>query len=181
MNTFKELMHALEQGQRFKYVYFWGHTPKHQGSVDASCFSQWFPAPFVVDGIEYPTAEHFMMVKKAELFGDSAIVEKMLSGTDPGKVKALGRQVSGFRDELWNQHRFEIVVQGNYAKFSQNAELKEFLLATKKRVLVEASPYDRVWGVGLDAGREEIQDPRQWRGENLLGFALMAVREQLLV
>ena len=136
MNTYKELMRALEQGQRFKYVHFWGHTPKRQGSVDASCFSQWFPAPFVVDDVLFPTAEHYMMVRKAELFGDKAIVEMMLSGADPGKVKALGRQVHGFRDELWNQHRFEIVVQGNYAKFSQNDALKEFLLATNTRFLV---------------------------------------------
>lgn len=179
MFSYKELMQALAKGQRFKYVYFWGHTPKYPGSVDNSCFSQWFPAAFVVDGVEFPTAEHYMMVKKAELFGNTDIAQKMLDGADPGKVKALGRQVKGFNDELWNKHRFDIVVRGNLAKFSQNEALKEFLLATKKRVLVEASPYDRIWGVGLAADSEQIQKPQQWRGENLLGFALMAVRKQL--
>lgn len=179
MKNLKELINELDRGKRQKYVYFWGHTPKHQGSTDNSCLSQWFPVQFTVDGLEFPTAEHFMMVKKAELFGDNGIVDEMLSSADPGKVKALGRKVKGFDHELWTKHRFEIVVQGNHAKFSQNKELKDFLLATNKRVLVEASPVDRIWGVGLSADDEQIEKPREWRGKNLLGFALMAVREQL--
>lgn len=180
MNNYKALLYALEQGQRFKYVYFWGHTPKHQGEVDKACFSQWYDSPFVVDGVEYATAEHYMMVRKAKLFGDTEVIELMLKSRDPGKVKALGRMVKGFNESLWCDHRLKIVADGNYAKFSQNPALKDYLVATKNRVLVEASPYDRVWGVGLSADNENIKQPQRWQGENLLGFALMKVRSQLL-
>lgn len=179
MNNYKELIQALSKGERFKYIYFWGHTPKSKRAVDNSCFSQWYSSPFLMNDKKYYTAEHYMMVQKARLFGDDSVAEAMLNSSDPGKVKALGRQVKGFNDELWNKHRFDIVVNGNLAKFSQHEPLKAFLLQTKKRVLVEASPYDRIWGVGLSVDNEQIKKPQQWRGENLLGFALMAVRKKL--
>lgn len=94
-------------------------------------------------------------------------------------AKALGRQVRGFRESAWERERFAIVVRGNLAKSGQHPELREYLAGTRARVLAEASPTDRVWGIGLEASDSRAEDPRQWRGLNLLGFALMAVRDRL--
>jgi len=102
-----------------------------------------------------------------------------LSAKNPGEAKQLGRTIRGFSDKNWNNKKFDIVVKGNYAKFSQNPELATFLIGTGKRVLVEASPKDRVWGIGLPEDDPKAENPNLWRGMNLLGFALMAVRRQL--
>jgi len=174
-----ELSRRAESGETFKYVFFWGHTPSTDGSINASCFSQWFDAPFVVDDVNYPTAEHYMMAEKARLFGDDTTLSKIIAADSPGAAKALGRSVQRFDGAQWDAHRFDIVVRGNVAKFSQHDAMRSFLVGTGERVLVEASPRDRIWGIGLGAANERAQDPRTWRGENLLGFALMAVREQL--
>ncbi|MCB0033365.1 MAG: NADAR family protein [Anaerolineales bacterium] len=173
------LQTAVQAGQSFKYLFFWGHTPKQETVTDKSCFSQWFPSPFEVDGVVYPTAEHFMMAGKARLFHDKEILPKILNASHPNEAKKLGRLVANFDGPTWEQHRFEIVVKGNLAKFAQNEPLRKFLLNTGDRILVEASPYDRIWGIGLAADDVKAQDPLQWRGLNLLGFALMAVRSNL--
>ena len=123
--------------------------------------------------------EQYMMYKKAELFNDDRTAAEIMGVSDPKKIKALGRKVRNFREEIWNQYKFEIVVRGNILKFSQNKELKKFLLSTNDAVLVEASPYDKVWGVGLKRDDVKINNPNKWQGENLLGFALMEVREKL--
>ncbi len=120
-----------------------------------------------------------MMAEKARLFGDEDSLAKIIEAKSPGAAKALGRCVRKFQQEEWVKARFEIVVRGTIAKFSQNGELGEFLSGTKSRVLVEASPRDRIWGVGLAASNEKIKNPFCWRGENLLGFALMVAREAL--
>lgn len=163
--------------QPLRYLYFWGHTQHGQATTKA-CFSQWYPAAFTVDGVTYPTAEHWMMVGKARLF-DPACIERILANPDPSAAKAFGRKINYFDQSVWLQHRFDLVVQGNLAKFSQNAALKEFLLATADQVLVEASPVDQLWGIGLAADDPRAANPADWRGLNLLGFALMRVREQL--
>ena len=162
-------------GERLKFTFFWGHQPSKRG-VTASCFSQWYDAPFVVDGQRYPTAEHFMMAEKASLFGDQATKAQVLLARNPGAAKALGRQVVGFDEAVWAQHRFAIVVRANEAKFTQNAELLQFLKQTNDRILVEASPVDSVWGIGLAQDDDKVRNPNQWQGLNLLGFALMQVR-----
>lgn len=164
--------------KQLKYLFFWGNTPKREGIVDKSCFSQWYPAPFVEDAITYPTAEHYMMAKKAELFGDTAMREQILQQKHPNQAKALGRRVQAFDEEVWNAHKLEIVQQANLLKFGQHPLLKSYLLQTGNRVLVEASPYDKVWGIGLAQDHPDAERPQHWRGENLLGFALMRVREQ---
>lgn len=163
-------------GDKLKFVFFWGHQPA-KNRVSATCFSQWYEAPFVVDGQRYLTAEHFMMAEKAALFDDQVTRVKVLQASTPGAAKALGRQVHGFDEAIWTEHRFSIVARANEAKFSQNAELHEFLKGTGNRVLVEASPVDRIWGIGLAQDDERAHDPNQWKGLNLLGFALMQVRE----
>lgn len=170
------LLH-LETGAPQKYLYFWGHTTK--GAVGKECFSQWYPAPFILDGDTYSTAEHYMMAEKARLFGDEATRTAILQTTHPNDAKKLGRTVSNFDEARWNAVRFEVVVRANEGKFRQHPALREFLLSTGTRVLVEASPVDAIWGIGLAQDSPEAAQPASWRGLNLLGFALMEVRALL--
>jgi len=179
MRSTDELLETVARGKRPEYLYFWGHRPSSNGSVGKSCLSQWFEAPFSFEGALFPTAEHYMMACKAKLFGDIKAYEAILSAAEPGKAKALGRSVHGFDESVWLVHRWSIVVEANRLKFSQNEALKRFLLGTGEQVLVEASPVDRVWGIGLTADSPEAKDPAQWAGLNLLGYALMEVRSQL--
>ncbi|MCP5426002.1 MAG: NADAR family protein [Gammaproteobacteria bacterium] len=174
----EHLQARYENGERPKYVFFWGRRGS-QGRVDASCFSQWFESPFVVDGERFATAEHYMMAEKARLFGDEANRTRILAAASPGGAKAYGRKVLGFDQARWKAERFSIVVRGNIAKFSQHSELGQFLLQTKPRVLVEASPVDRIWGIGLTHDDDRASNPILWRGLNLLGFALMQVRDHI--
>jgi len=171
-----ELQSRFSCGEKLKYIFFWGHQPDRKG-LSASCFSQWYEAPFIIDGARYPTAEHFMMAEKASLFGDQSSRDKVLQAPHPGAAKALGRQIRGFDEAIWEQHRFSIVVRANRAKFAQNRELRDFLRHSSKRILVEASPVDRIWGAGLAADDAGITNPNLWPGLNLLGFALMQVRD----
>ncbi len=120
-----------------------------------------------------------MMAEKARLFDDRICLNRILKSNNPGEAKKLGRTVQSFQQDVWIKHRTPIVVAGNMAKFSQNEQLKEFLVNTKTRVLVEASPVDRIWGIGLGADNPDRENPWKWKGLNLLGFALMQVREQL--
>lgn len=180
MRSVEELVRAEAAGQRLDYVYFWGHEPRRDGRIGASCLSQWWPAEFTVDGLVFPTAEHFMMHRKALLFGDEETAARILRARHPNEAKNLGREVRGYDDAVWAAHRFDLVVAGNLAKFGQHALLCRYLLGTSDQVLVEASPVDRVWGIGLAADDERAASPATWRGGNLLGFVLMDVREQLV-
>jgi len=177
----EELVAAYQAGEKIKYLFFWGHQKSDDGSVTKSCFSQWFPAPFEVDGKHYATAEHFMMAEKARLFGDAEMEKLILECSCPKQAKAYGRGVRNFGPEAWNAHGFDAVVRGNIAKFQQNPAMLEFLLNTSNRVIVEASPRDRIWGIGMGQNNEKATNPALWRGKNLLGFALMEVREKLAV
>jgi ribA/ribD-fused uncharacterized protein len=174
-----DLLDGLAKKQRYKYVFFWGDTPNRDGSIDASCLSQWYQAPFTVDGIRYPTAEHWMMAAKARLFNDEDSVRRVVAAGHPQKAKAIGREVKAFDTGIWQRHRMELVVEGNIHKFRQNPALLDYLLSTGNRVLVEASPVDRIWGIGLAADDDRAGHPAQWRGLNLLGFALMHARFEL--
>jgi ribA/ribD-fused uncharacterized protein len=177
--TVEEAIAAEQAGRRLRYLRFWGHRPARDGVVDASCLSQWWPVDFTEDGRRYRSAEHYMMAHKALLFGDDETAAEILAAGHPGEAKTLGRGVRGFDDATWTASRFEIVVRGNVAKFGQHPELREFLLGTRDRVLVEASPRDRIWGIGLSAADERAASPATWQGLNLLGFALMAARDHL--
>ncbi|WP_239376239.1 NADAR family protein [Frankia sp. Cj5] len=172
----------LEQaGYALDLLFFWGHHPPRGSGrgVGVGCLSQWWPSAFTVDGLRYPTAEHFMMERKARLFGDMAAARAVLAAADPAAAKKHGRQVRGFDEAVWSECSFDIVVQGNAAKFDQHPPLRNYLLGTGERVLVEASPLDRVWGIGLAADDARAQAPSAWPGRNLLGFALMRVRAML--
>ena len=174
------LVQLVQAGAQPEYLPFWGHRPLADGRIGKPCFSQWWACEFTVDGVSYPTAEHFMMAEKGRLFGDEEAVARILSGgKDPSEAKRQGRKVRGFDEERWVAARFDLVVRGNEAKFGQNPALQAFLLGTGNKVLVEASPVDRIWGIGLAATDPRATDPEQWQGLNLLGFALMEVRSRL--
>ncbi|MFD8738517.1 NADAR family protein [Streptomyces sp. NPDC059618] len=179
IDTRDALVSVVESGTRVKYLHFWGHRPRADGQVGASCLSQWWPSPFVVGGVSYATAEHWMMASKARLFGDAEAEERAVGAANPALAKKAGRLVRGFDEAVWERERFGIVVEGSVHKFAADPGLRTFLLGTEGRVLVEASPMDRIWGIGLAADDERAADPRRWRGANLLGFALMEAREQL--
>lgn len=175
----EDLAGLVAAGARPKWLMFWGHQPQKDGSVGAGALSQWWPSVFEVDGVAYASAEHWMMAGKARLFGDEESVPGILAARTPAEAKKRGRLVRGFDDSAWTAARFELVVDGNVAKFGQAPALRDYLLGTRDRVLVEASPVDRVWGIGLAADDERAADPARWRGLNLLGFALMEARERL--
>ncbi|MFI9503935.1 NADAR family protein [Nocardia sp. NPDC052566] len=174
-----ELVDVVASGRPVEYLPFWGHQPQRDGRIGQGCLSQWWPAEFVVDGVRFATAEHYMMWRKAMLFDDAATAALVLAAAEPKQAKELGRQVARFDGQVWEAARFDIVVAGNTAKFGQHEPLKEYLLGTGERVLVEASPVDRVWGIGLAADNPRAVDPARWRGLNLLGFALMQARAAL--
>lgn len=173
------LRRRFQRGERLKYLFFWGHTPARQGELGRECLSQWYPAPFERDGERFATAEHYMMWRKARLFGDAQSARRVLASRSPAEAKRIGRGVERFDDVMWIRERFAIVVEGSRAKFSQSPSLRAFLLGTGKRVLVEASPVDRVWGIGLEQSHDHAETPTEWRGLNLLGFALMEARATL--
>ena len=177
--TRAELIAAIAKGHAPEFLFFWGHTPKREGVVDASCLSQWFSRAFEIDGVRYATAEHFMMASKAKLFADERAHAEILRAKSPADAKAAGRAVRDYDDAKWERARFDAVVRGNVAKFGQHDDLRAFLIATRDRVLVEAAPRDTIWGIGLGASNPVARDPSKWRGRNLLGFALMEARASL--
>lgn len=153
-----------------RFVLFW---------KPPAAFSQWTLAAFEVDGVRYTSAEQFMMAEKARLFGDEGTRAKILATASPRQQKRLGRQVEGFDDAVWDRERVGIVVRGNLAKFGQDPALRRALLATGDKVLVEASPFDRIWGIGRRPTDPKALVPSEWRGLNLLGTALERVRDEL--
>lgn len=172
------LLRAERVGAMPRLLLFWGHKA---GAARAGpwVLSQWWPASFEVDGTTYFHAEGYMMAEKARLFADGESHQRIMGAKAPAQAKKLGRLVRGFDEALWRAARYEIVVRANLAKFGQHEDLRRYLLSTSRRVLVEASPVDRIWGIGLSSQDDRARRPSEWRGENLLGFALMAVRDRL--
>ena len=141
-------------------------------------FSQWFMAEMEENGLVFNCCEQYMMYRKALLFGDSLTAAKILGSCDPAEQKRLGRTVRNFDNRIWDQHKKEIVFRGNMLKFSQNEELKQYLLSTGNRTLVEANKHDRIWGIGMYSDDRQLLRTELW-GKNLLGKILMEVREEL--
>ena len=141
--------------------------------------SNWYLSKFEVEGIEYSSMEQYMMHQKAIYFKDETIADEIMKTDDPAVIKDLGRKVSNFNSTYWNGIRQIVVFRGIYAKFSQNEELAERLKSTGDAVLAECSFGDRIWGIGISLDDEDRFDISKWKGQNLLGFALMMVREQL--
>lgn len=173
------LVAAMAEGLRPVYLFFWGHRVPVGGMVTENCLSQWYSATFEIAGVSYRSAEHFMMAAKARLFDDGDLEEQIRSAPSPSAAKTLGRRVKNFDEKTWRNHRFEAVVEGSVAKFGQNQELGDYLESTGSRILVEASPVDRIWGIGLAADHADADRPGKWPGQNLLGFALMEARRRL--
>lgn len=168
--------YLLELGEnRPEMLLFYGHRVTK--AVTETCLSQWYPCQFEVEGVTYTSAEQYMMAEKAKLFGDEEIRAEILNTDDPRMCKALGRKVKNFDKAVWDKEKEHIVRKGNTKKFLQNSALRNFLLSTGDKVLVEASPTDRVWGIGMGKNNPDALDPQKWRGQNLLGFALMNVRD----
>ena len=149
----------------------------HNPNEEKGYLSNWYLSDFTVNGIRYSSMEQYMMYQKAILFHDTKIAEKIMKTEDVAEIKQLGRLVSGYDDHIWSGVRQIVVYEGLLAKFSQNEDLKEKLLATGDKVLAECAVKDLVWGIGLsmtDPNRHEIS---KGNGQNLLGFTLMKVRE----
>lgn len=153
-------------------LYFYG---KHG---DFGCFSNFYVRQFVHDGVVYSSAEQAMMHRKALLFGDKATAEAIMVAQTPSQCKQLGRKVRPYDDEKWSKKRYDIVIRILADKFGQNADLGEQLAQTFPKQIAEASPTDKVWGIGL--GVAAAKAGIKWRGRNLLGKALMEVRKKHL-
>jgi len=185
-----------------KVIGFYSHIPaiaKKQTGVEwYYCFSNWAWTPYSVKGVNYIASEQQMMEQKALLFGDKEVAQKVMDLKPPptisplnydqdwtpynnilSKIKALGREVKKFDSKLWEEKRFDIVFAANLEKFKQNKELADTLLSTKDWVLAEASPHDKIWGIGLSPTDPNVQKPSQWKGKNILGEVLMKVRDEL--
>jgi ribA/ribD-fused uncharacterized protein len=135
-------------------------------------------APFEDEGKRFICCEQYMMARKADLFGDAETLSKIMAASDPKSMKSLGRQVGNFNSAIWDSCKCGIVFSANCNKFLQNPSLLAYLLGTGNAILAEASPLDRIWGIGMADG-EAAKDPTRWKGENLLGFILMDVRDEL--
>ena len=141
--------------------------------------SNWYMSDFVIDDIKFTSMEQYMMYKKAQLFNDKKIMQEILSTDNVGKIKMLGRSVKNYDEVMWNGVRQIVVYEGLYAKFSQNESLREKLLATENDILAECAVSDCIWGIGLAMNDDKRLSTEEWRGQNLLGFAIMQVREKL--
>ena len=154
-----------------KFVFFYGKDDH---------FSNFYPAKFIVDDIIFSCGEQYIMYSKAILFGDSVIAAMILQETKPTKMKALGRKVRNFDDDVWCANREELTFKGLFEKYNQNANLKKLILDTGNREIVEASPRDRVWGIGMGENNPDAEDKSKWKGRNILGKILMKVRDAFI-
>lgn len=152
----------------------------HNPDEENGYLSNWYMSYFKVDGVEFSSMEQYMMYRKAICFNDRGSTDKILETDDVAEIKALGRGVSGYDDHYWNGVRQVIVYEGLVAKFSQNEELKKRLLDTGNDMLAECAVKDRIWGIGLSMTDPDRQDMSKWKGQNLLGYALMMVRNKLI-
>ena len=173
------LRRGWQAGERYRFLYFWKPEAEADGSLGPGCLGQWWPSRFTIGGTEYSCAEQWMMAEKARMFGDEEALAAIMETSSPKRMKALGRAVRNFRKEVWDARCRQLVLEGNLAKFSQDPALLAYLLSTGERILVEASPLDRIWGIGMGKNNPDAGDPMKWRGRNLLGFALTEARDRL--
>jgi len=152
------------------HIYFWN-----------GIFSQWYTTKDQFNDSDrvYQNAEQYMMYHKAILFQDYKIANDIMLTSIPGDIKALGKKIKNFNLNIWNQHKENIVTQGNVLKFSQNETLKNIMFEYKKHILVEASPYDKIWGIGLAPNDDRVLNEKNWDGENLLGKCIMEARKKI--
>lgn len=154
-------------------VFFWMIGEENE------VFSNWYPAAFTVDEVTYFNTEQYFMAQKARAFDDFDTMNQILAEKDPAKCKKLGRLVKNFDSATWDWIREEVMLEGNLEKFKQNRELREILLSTGDTLLAEASPYDKIWGIGLTADQAASVPSKEWPGDNLMGECLMEVRKRM--
>ncbi len=164
-------LRTMEQKRMLPEFYFFWKGP----------LSQWAHSGFKAGSLWFPTAEHWMMYSKAQLFGDQEAAAKIYTSPTPNEAKEWGRTVRGYDERIWMLRRYDIVRTGNLLKFSQNTDSMMALSLTGNTVLVEASPHDVIWGIGRPAQDPHACNPVLWNGSNLLGFVLMSVREALML
>lgn len=152
----------------------------HDADKENGYLSNWYPSEFIVDGVRFSSMEQFMMYRKAVCFHDDKIASQILATDDVAQIKALGRLVSGYNENRWNGVRQIVVYEGLCAKFAQNSELATKLKATGEALLAECAVKDTIWGIGLSIKDSARFEPMQWKGQNLLGYALMMVRDKLI-
>ena len=153
----------------------------HNPDEENGYLSNWYLSNFKIGSTQFSSMEQYIMYQKAIVFNDTKSAKKILETTDVSKIKALGRQVSNYNDKYWNGVRQIIIYKGLLEKFSQNKDLKKRLLNTGNDILAECAVQDKIWGIGLSMKDVNRWDMEKWRGENLLGFALMMVREELQI
>lgn len=168
----QQVTERFNAGEDQDFMFFWSEP-----SGPRSVMNQWHPSTFFYKNFKFSSAEQAMMAEKALLFGDVGTLYEILGAGSPRAAKALGRQVIGYVDKVWGAERLAIVRNINVAKFSQNPTMLKHLLSTGNRVLVEASPYDHIWGIGMTGDDPAASDPNLWQGRNLLGQALMEARD----
>lgn len=152
------------------FTFFWQNR---------SPFSNWYPSVFTHNGITFTRGEQYMMYRKAIMFGDTNVAQAILLTDNPKEQKDLGRMVSNYDDDIWAAERVDVMVEGLFEKFNQNPKLKDALLNTGNTTIAEASPYDRIWGIGLAESDPRVFDQQKWPGLNLLGIVLMKVRDEI--
>lgn len=177
----KEQRYTVNDAEEMSYnediICFW--KPYGMNEIGPHVFCQWYKTKFSDDKNTYTCTEQYMMYQKAILFDDNEIANKILQENRPDQMKKYGRLIKNFDEKIWNDHKFMIVYNGNYLKFTQNEKLKKYIKSTGNSILVEASPYDAVWGVKMSMDNDDILYPEKWKGQNLLGFALMQVRDDI--
>jgi len=171
--------HPATVDTRNGFLFFWDDMPSITSTPGSSCLSQWYPAVFTEHGITYNSAEHYMMAHKAALFHDDQAYHRIIQSDHPSEAASLGRMVKNFDEQVWKNERFRIVTTGSILKFRQNSELNCYLQQTAPKTIVLANPWDKIWGIGLDEYFSDASIPPNWKGLNLLGFALMNAREAL--
>lgn len=179
MYDINHIIDRYKSEKDLEYLFFYGHKSNDSGIVNRNCLSQFYICDFFEDGILFMCAEQYMMYCKAMLFDDHITVQQILIETSPYKIKKLGRKVLGFVQNIWDENKFDIIVHANYLKFSQDLLLKEYLIKTHPKVLVETSLNDAIYGIGMKETDKNIENPLLWKGQNLLGFALMTIRDKL--
>lgn len=175
-----ELIERYNNGERFEYLFFWKTIEDENGVKSRHPLTQWYISAFSKMGVNFLCAEQYMMALKALVFADDLSFHKIMDESNPYECMKLGREISNFNQSTWDMFKEETVFNGNLLKFQQNEYLKDYLKSTKDKIIVEASPRDRIWGIGMEEGDAGIEDPNNWKGENLLGFILMDVRDYLL-
>ena len=173
------LIDKFDKGQSPGIIFFSDHSKKQSSPYGEHMFSQWYPSPFSVNEIVYKSAGHWMMARKALLFGDRKAFKRIIEADRLEEVRIVSHMVNNFDEATWSERKYDIVREGNFHKFNQGKKLRERLLNTGTAILAEANPADNVWGIGLSQDSRNAKDPYAWKGLNLLGFALMEIREYL--